>query len=81
MAMLSDDVAVLRSSADGVEVLPGLRRYRMVADAWERVQPPAEQVVRLGGPRSKVVLVAPSSVYRANPTPLAAVFVPRTIQR
>jgi hypothetical protein len=75
MAMLSDDVAVLRRCPEGVEVLPGLRRYRMVADAWERVQPPAEQVVRLGGPRNKIALVAPISAYRANPAPLAAVYV------
>lgn len=75
MAMLSDDVAVLRGAAGGIEVLPGLPRYRMVADAWARVQPPAAQVTALGGLRNKVALVAPAAAFHAAPAPLAAIYV------
>ena len=59
--MLSDDVAVLYRREDGYDVLPGMRRYRMVVDAWKRIQPPAEQVLQLNGPRQKVSLLAPAS--------------------
>ena len=75
MAMLSDDVAVLRSRADGYDVLPGTRRYRMTADAWERMKPPAEQVIPLDGPRKKVALLAPTSLHHNKSAPLAAIYL------
>jgi hypothetical protein len=75
MAMLSDDVAVLRTSDAVVEVLPGLPRYRMTADALTRVQPPAERSRPLAGPRHKVALWAPPASFHAAPAPLAAIYV------
>ena len=63
ITMLSDDVAVLYRREDGYDVLPGTRRYRMVVDAWKRIQPPAEQVLQLNGPRQKVSLLAPASSF------------------
>lgn len=40
--LLSDDVCALSASADGVEILPGLARFRLCADAYERLGAPAE---------------------------------------
>lgn len=75
LPMLSDDVAVLRSSGTAIDVLPGMRRYRMVADAADRVQPPSDYTVALGGPRNKVALWAPAELFHSAPAPLAAVYV------
>lgn len=73
--MLSDDVAVLRNGIDGIEVLPGMRRYRMMADTAEQMRPPTEHMVALGGPRNKVALWAPPALFHREPAPLKAIFV------
>ena len=75
MPMLSDDVAVLQNNAGGYAVLPGMRRYRITTDAWERLQPPADKVVPLGGPYNKMALLAPASLMHKKPAPLAAIYV------
>lgn len=75
MAMLSDDVAVLRAGASTIEVLPGMRRFRMTAEALARVQPPVEKSHLLGGSRNKVALWAPPASFHGAPAPLAAIYV------
>lgn len=73
--MLSDDVTVLRADGEAISVLPGMRRYRMVADAVAQVRPPNDRSVALGGPRNKVALWAPTTLFHSEPAPLAAVYV------
>ncbi|MCB0047276.1 MAG: hypothetical protein KDD92_17760 [Caldilineaceae bacterium] len=75
MAMLSDDVTVLRTDRSGYQVLPGMRRYRLVADAWEKVQPPADKAILLNGPRNKVAVWAPANSVYNQPVPLAAIYI------
>jgi len=75
MAMLSDDIAVLRTGDSAIDVLPGLRRFRMTTEALARVQPPAERSYLLGGPRNKVALWAPPASFHVAPAPLAAIYV------
>ena len=75
MAMLSDDLAVLRNRANGYDVLPGTRHYRMTAEAWERMKPPAEQVFPMDGPRKKVALLAPTSLLHKKSAPLASIYL------
>ncbi|MCB9139780.1 MAG: hypothetical protein H6642_15665 [Caldilineaceae bacterium] len=75
MAMLSDDIAVLRSNAYSYDILPGIRRYRMTVEAWEQLRPPTERVVPLGGERNKVALWAPVNLMHDQPAPLMAIYI------